>query len=66
MLIGTQQSILEKEPNDQPSKPTTSSRDEEISAVLEKNVDVDCFRVHLSEGDQIFGRRGFPSLWFSG
>lgn len=52
LLIGTQQPILEKEPNDGPSQANDIKPDEEITSVLEKNVDVDCFRVHLSDGDQ--------------
>jgi hypothetical protein len=51
ILVGTLPPILEKEPNDQPSKANDIKPDEEVSAVLEKNVDVDCFRVHLEEGD---------------
>lgn len=51
LLIGTQQPILEKEPNDRLSQANDINLDGEVTAVLEKNVDVDCFRVHLSEGD---------------
>lgn len=52
ILIASQTPILEKEPNDQPSKANDIKSDEIISAALEKNIDVDCFRVHLAENDQ--------------
>ncbi|XZE22611.1 hypothetical protein SH449x_002547 [Pirellulaceae bacterium SH449] len=51
ILISSAPVASEIEPNDKPSTATPILPDQSVSGVLEKNVDVDCFQVELSEGD---------------
>lgn len=51
ILISSAPVASEIEPNDKPSTATPILPDQSVSGVLEKNVDVDCFQVELSERD---------------
>ncbi|MCU0712403.1 MAG: PPC domain-containing protein [Pirellula sp.] len=51
LLIASQPALIENEPNDRFTKANDIEAESIVSAALEKNVDVDCFRVSLNEGD---------------
>lgn len=51
LLIASQPSLKETEPNDSFTKATDIESESFVSGVLEKNVDVDCYRMSLKEGD---------------
>ncbi len=51
LFIAPQLTLKETEPNDSITKASDIESESLVSGVLEKNVDVDCYRVSLKEGD---------------